>query len=1073
MSGKIISVRMPGSGQTTTWESASAGSVQFDFDPSATTTVREGNNLMFTSDNGGKVVLTNFFVVGDAPLPVLTLPDGAQVAAAEYLKDQFPGLDLTTAAGPSAAPGSSGVGEYADGSGSSLVGGLERFGSLGTDYWSSAGPTFENPVSVSSLSAPDNPAGTPGGDITPPGPPTPSNEFSRLIVSNASSNPAMVITVEDAAGAPVTGATPQFDFEDNKFFRIKSFDPATGKLELELTAEGLLARQNNQPMNDKLTITVNGESYELHLIGDQDAGYISDEDPNLRSEWFVSDGGLANADVTLGGKFTNEATINGPAHLTTAYTYTKYTWVEDPDHLWGGYEVEETVSDEVFAGVADSRIDTGERGLVHINVDNSDSSDDAAQRVAGIFGRSSADNTTIIGNEIDITARVSNAHGTPISEWSPLYSTYSGRPPQAMAAGIDNNRGTVSVTAGNKLTILGETRVEADGTEEDYYGNIFSGAGIRTGGLEDPDYWSKMWDDQGNALPQGSLSLQADVLEIKGAVSADATLGNHSIYADGLYARSGSVDLTGSKISIEGAIDAYLSSSEGWNGDLYSAAGLSALGQNGDLRNTEQEFLSTVKINGTGADDDRLDVTATINLEGEDAFKSPYISQKVVGIQATLADLSIRDIEHISVTAKAAALEEPQRPNQRFYTESIGMDLHESTVDITNNGNLTLEVTAGDRGIDVSQGWSLAGSDYDARLNVHAGQTLTVDIEAGSLGIYSNVGSSQTLGEDPRVRFSSDGALNMTVSVHDGTPNFAYNPNGLYVAGIESLGDSYRKLWGEVEIEAGGPLNLTVDVSTPYETFQFDPYTGEVPVNAYSLFAHDYGVIDIHSAGGADSISLTGDVRAASNGIVDIATGAGADTLSITGHVTAEASSKIHFDLGADADTFTLNGNLSALGASTELTVDMGSGDDTVYLNGYSDSSGFHSTELSGNVRLDGGDGDDLLCYKFTKADDLTSLAAAAGDGKITGFEHLLLDMADGVDQSLQVNDLDALLSNLSKVAGGGQADVYIKGDAGDTLDLGGWNNTGQTFSLDGVDYALYQNGVHQLYIQLSLSAGG
>ena len=1054
MSGRTISVQMPGSGQTTTWESASAGSVQFNFDPSAATTAREGNNLMFTLDNGGKVVLTNFFAVGDAPLPVLTLPDGVQVSAAEYLKDQFPGLDLTTAAGPNATPvSSSGVGDYADGSGS-LVGGLERFGSLGTDYWSGAGPTVENPLSVSSLAALDNPAATPGGDG-----PTPSgNEFSRLIVSNTSSNPAMVITVEDAAGAPVTGTTPQFTFEDNTFFRIKSFDPATGKLELELTAEGLLARQNNQPMNDKLTITVNGESYEVHLIGDQDAGYTSDEDPNLRSEWFVSDGGLANADVTLGGKFTNEATINGPA-LMTALTYTRSVWIPDPDGGWG-QNGEVQVSDMALAGVADSRIDTGEWGLVHINVDNFTAPDDAPQRVAGILGGGPAGDTTIIGNEIDITARVSNGHGTPLDEASSLYGT------QAMAAGIDNNRGTVSITAGDKLTILGETRVEVDGAN-DYYGNIFTGAGIRTGGLEDPN-WDKRWDDQGNALPQGSLSLQADILEIKGAVSKDtaATLGNHEIYADGLYARSGSVDLTGSKISIEGAIDAYLSSSEGWNGDLYSAAGLSAIGQNGDLRDSEQEFLSTVKINGTGADDDRLDVIATIKLEGEGAFKGGYISQKVVGIQTALADLTIRDIEHISVTAEATALGEPTRPDQHFWTESIGMDLHESTVDITNNGNLTLEVTAGDRGIQVSRGGGYGGGDYDARLNVHAGQTLNVDIEAGSLGIYSTAVSTQTLGEDPRVRFSSDGALNMTVSVHDGTPNYWYGTNA-YVAGIESVGDSYQRLWGEVEVEAGGPLNLTVDVSTPHETFE------NMPVGVYSLFAHDYGAIGIHSAGGADGISLTGDVRATSNGMVDISTGAGADTLSITGDVTAEASSKIHFDLGADADTFTLNGNLAALGASTELTVDMGTGDDTVYLNGYSDASGFHSTELSGNVRLDGGEGDDLLCYKFTKADDLTSLAAAAGEGKITGFEHLLLDMADGVDQSLRVNDLDALLSNLSQVDGNGQADVYIKGDANDTLDLGGWNNTGQTFSLEGVDYALYQNGIHQLYIQLSLSTGG
>ncbi len=112
---------------------ATAGQVIIDFDPSRADFERTGNNLVITSDNGGKAVIVNFFVTGGQALPEFVLPDKTEVAGADLLQQLNPEMDLSTAAGPSGAS-SSGAGAYDDNSGD-LLGGLDRLGSLGTDFW--------------------------------------------------------------------------------------------------------------------------------------------------------------------------------------------------------------------------------------------------------------------------------------------------------------------------------------------------------------------------------------------------------------------------------------------------------------------------------------------------------------------------------------------------------------------------------------------------------------------------------------------------------------------------------------------------------------------------------------------------------------------------------------------------------------------------------------------------------------------------------------------------------------------------------------------------------------------------
>jgi hypothetical protein len=158
---------MPDSGTQTAIVSSAGGILDLGFDPGTATTSRVDNNLVFEVDGGGTVTITDFFVVGDQALPTLRLPDGTLVASADFFDGS--GLDMSTAAGPTAAGPTPGSGtSYADDSGS-LMGGVDKFGMLGTDYWSRATePGLE--AAGTGTDATVTPPPGPAGDPFVPGP---------------------------------------------------------------------------------------------------------------------------------------------------------------------------------------------------------------------------------------------------------------------------------------------------------------------------------------------------------------------------------------------------------------------------------------------------------------------------------------------------------------------------------------------------------------------------------------------------------------------------------------------------------------------------------------------------------------------------------------------------------------------------------------------------------------------------------------------------------------------------------------------------------------------------------------
>jgi hypothetical protein len=155
MKGEIMSqhILKPGGGQNISIKVEQGNILQFrdDFDgasferPDAADGTKSPD-LLIRYENGGSMTLENFFQAREGTLPTLRLSDGTEVNGADFLAAMNSGIEFSTAAGPGAGAGanagSGGAGEYSDDPGS-LIGGIDRFDSLGTDYWARASAIAE------------------------------------------------------------------------------------------------------------------------------------------------------------------------------------------------------------------------------------------------------------------------------------------------------------------------------------------------------------------------------------------------------------------------------------------------------------------------------------------------------------------------------------------------------------------------------------------------------------------------------------------------------------------------------------------------------------------------------------------------------------------------------------------------------------------------------------------------------------------------------------------------------------------------------------------------------------------
>jgi uncharacterized protein YegL len=120
-------------------QSSPGGRLEFAFDPSTATLSRpeNGNDLIFETDGGGRLVIAGFFETGAYPLPEMAMPDGVVVSAVDFIAANNPDLSVETAAGP--APNGGGTDAYEADAGA-LVDSVDRLGALGSEGWDTSRP---------------------------------------------------------------------------------------------------------------------------------------------------------------------------------------------------------------------------------------------------------------------------------------------------------------------------------------------------------------------------------------------------------------------------------------------------------------------------------------------------------------------------------------------------------------------------------------------------------------------------------------------------------------------------------------------------------------------------------------------------------------------------------------------------------------------------------------------------------------------------------------------------------------------------------------------------------------------
>lgn len=256
-----VLISKPSSGETLRFASTPGGVIGFGFDPATASILRSANDLVLEVDDGGTVRLTNFFAVGEQPLPHLALPGGNSVAAADYLA-KF-GIDLN----PAAETKSSGVGEYIDDAGT-LVDGVAHLGLLAdTDGWSEA---YIDAVMLSGKTGAGDTPGDPGWNVIHD---TPGN----TTMSGGAGADLFVWNADRLGDSSTIDTVTNFTLGEDLLRFEGFFGPGTG----EPTMADILAKLGSDlgiTMIDAnhVTLTVGAQSIEVSILGQGFESGLSD-----------------------------------------------------------------------------------------------------------------------------------------------------------------------------------------------------------------------------------------------------------------------------------------------------------------------------------------------------------------------------------------------------------------------------------------------------------------------------------------------------------------------------------------------------------------------------------------------------------------------------------------------------------------------------------------------------------------------------------------------------------------------------------------------------------------------------
>ena len=335
---------------------AGADRLVLEFDPAHASMERQGNDLLFTFNDGASLTVTGYFAASNGtPLPFI-LPDGTTASAEKVLTNI---TDFSTASG-SESPSGSGSGEYADSAGD-LLSGVDRLGSLGTDYWNGGRPLPEEPHARNDM--PDAAGPQPIAPPLPPGPPEPPlpviepdyNARAVIYAIDPGKENSVTTRYLDSKGNPAQGDPMLFLVDgDGADYVSWSYDQ-NGNLVFTLTDEGkaFLADQDAPDyieMLYRVTDKHTGESYTIQVVvpkdgsfdsrdfaenGSRHAGPVGDKDL-IHGEWHEGDSDTWRDYQSTSSNLDDSYVLNGLYEGTDIRTgYGNGSWGNDRVEIRG------------------------------------------------------------------------------------------------------------------------------------------------------------------------------------------------------------------------------------------------------------------------------------------------------------------------------------------------------------------------------------------------------------------------------------------------------------------------------------------------------------------------------------------------------------------------------------------------------------------------------------------------------------------------------------------------------------------------------------------------------------------
>lgn len=1056
-------ISAPATGVSQTVNISAGDRLDFSFDTATAMFERTGPDLAIKFNDGTAILLEDFFVTGgeNTSLPALKLPDGTEISAGDFLKSFDPNFDISTAAGPSGAKQlqSGGSGDYSDNSGA-LVAGVEKLGSLGTDYWNRS--TTETELHFSGF-GPDQ--AEPGQTAPVTDPETNFNFHTRLVVTSTSGN-TFTFSAVGPDGMPVTGVMLEALFTDGSiYFEILSIDPLTSTITVGLTTEGLAALASGDYASDLLTVIVNGDRYEMPLVVNDGPSYnyVPEEakpetpDTPLMAEWYSLDGrGLpGNSSVVLGGEAYNQVDI---ASTGNGYRYGAYNSTID---ITAGKEGRINISAETGDNQAIGLYASS--GTVSLKGGNGDVNVKSKASVGpayGVYNTGSGSAVTVSGRDVTLNSLSNNfALG--------VYSTGSG---------------SVNLNASGKLSITAESTNTNQGTNDVKGAYAYNGSTVNLQGREVEIVGKSANSGAYTLFSQGRNSVINVTAGEDGLlkVSADAGKvgfgnGYGQITNAALVAHDhGVINLNGNNIAVS-------ATGGGNTGNSYGIATLA----NGKANiNGLLDSRNTMSFSATGANTamgifseaGTVDVTAgNLNdlITASGTTNNGYMGIGIyagAGSRVTLKGGEGDDTLRIDATMNGNAA---INPGDRFDNTNGGSGAYglvaawggaQALVD----GFETVEINATSTGAGGSAYGMFAQEGYyglGVGATIQNDSAITVTITATALdparafAMYTNWGGLNSIIGGSRAGDETGDMITLNGHIYS---------HGGKNAVTTGFGDDVLAIEGNVT--TGGSGNNVFTLQDGDDLVSITGYMGGAGKN----------IID--TGRGDDTVEIMNGLAATGGGLNSILTGEGDDVVHIGGDISGNNA----IATGGGNDVIRLDG---AVGGSA-LDLDGGDGYDTLVLSagslqdfldkydGFLSAFGGMNIEAV-HVSLDGStlsqaDLDGIRSYFQNPAFSGTSVSYTVGDTLMTdGFlaeggsqTFNLADILDIIDKddvtSVDMRGENSNNMHIGSTLGDSMSHLKIDGDAGsDTVTLdSAWQQNGANG-----DYVLYQNGGDTLEI--------